>query len=208
MGWRGFTLVELLVTLAIGAILLAIAIPGYAFLINASRLTAVTNDLVSALHLARSEAIKRGMRVTVCKTSNATAATPACDTTASWQQGWLVFADGGTRGVIDSGDTLLWVQDRAPPAVNHHKQQLRPIYQLPAKWKKPGIKWTGQWHDTNLCGRYSTRHHHQHHRASPARFRNLLIGAHQTQVGDIYDVIASGMGSDDEARLDWSFSRS
>lgn len=118
MGWRGFTLVELLVTLAIGAILLVIAIPGYAFFINASRLTAVTNDLVSALHLARSEAIKRGMRVTVCKTSNATAATPACDTAASWQQGWLVFADGGTRGVIDSGDALLWTQDSAHPAVS------------------------------------------------------------------------------------------
>ena len=114
---RGFTLVELLVTLAIGMILLAIAVPGYAFLINASRLTAVTNDLVSALHLARSEAIKRGMRVTICKTSNATAATPACDTAASWQQGWLVFADGGTRGMIDSDDTLLRVQGHAAPVV-------------------------------------------------------------------------------------------
>lgn len=112
MNGRGFTLVELLVVLAVGAILLTIAIPGYAFLINSSRLAAVTNDLVTVLHLARSEAVKLGMRVTVCKTSNAMAATPACDTTASWQQGWLVFVDGGTRGVIDSGDTLLRVQDR------------------------------------------------------------------------------------------------
>ena len=113
MASRGFTLVELLVVLAVGAILLAIAIPSYAFLVNSSRLAAVTNDLVTALHLARSEAIKRGMRVTVCKTSNAMAATPACDTTASWQQGWLVFADGGTKGVIDSGDILLRVQGQA-----------------------------------------------------------------------------------------------
>ena len=112
MNGRGFTLVELLVVLAVGAILLTIAIPGYAFFMNASRLTALTNDLVTVLHLARSEAVKRGTRVTVCKTSNAMATTPACDTTASWQQGWLVFVDGGTRGVIDSGDTLLRVQDR------------------------------------------------------------------------------------------------
>ena len=74
---RGFTLVELLIVLAVGSILLAIAIPGYAFLVNASRLATVTNDLVTVLHLARSEAIKRGVRVTVCKTGNAGAATPA-----------------------------------------------------------------------------------------------------------------------------------
>jgi len=110
MDRRGFTLVELLVVLAVGSILLTIAIPGYAFLVNGSRLTAATNDLVSALHLARSEAIKRGLRVTICKTARPTAAPPACDPTADWQQGWLVFADGGAKGVIDSGDSVLWVQ--------------------------------------------------------------------------------------------------
>lgn len=117
MASRGFTLVELLVVLAVGAILLVIAIPSYAFLVNSSRLAAATNDLVTALHLARSEAIKRNMRVTVCKTSNAMAMPPVCDTTASWQQGWLVFVDGGTKGVIDSGDTLLRVQDSLFAAV-------------------------------------------------------------------------------------------
>ncbi|MDP2030643.1 MAG: GspH/FimT family pseudopilin [Thiobacillus sp.] len=113
MGGRGFTLVELLVTLAVGAILLAIAIPSYGFLVDASRLATVTNDLVSALQLTRSEAIKRRQRVTVCKTGNAMAIAPACDSGAGWHQGWLIFVDGGTRGVIDSGDTLLRVQGSA-----------------------------------------------------------------------------------------------
>lgn len=112
MGRRGFTLVELLVVLAVSSILLTIAIPGYAFLANTNRLAAVTNDLVSALQMARSEAIKRGMPVTVCKTGNATASAPTCDITASWQHGWLVFVDAGTKGVIDSGDILLWTRER------------------------------------------------------------------------------------------------
>ena len=112
---RGFTLVELLVGLAVGASLLAIAVPGYAFLVNASRLTAQTNDLLTTLHLARSEAIKRGARVTICKTSRPMLARPACDRGAEWHDGWLVFVDGGTRGVVDSGDTVLRVQGQAAP---------------------------------------------------------------------------------------------
>lgn len=118
MGWRGFTLVELLVTLAIGAILLAIAIPGYAFLINANRLSSVTNDLVTSIQFARSEAIKLGKRVTVCKASNPMASQPSCNSAANWQDGWLVFVDGGMRGVVDSGDTLLRVQDHSVAEVN------------------------------------------------------------------------------------------
>lgn len=116
MDKRGFTLVELVVVMAVGAILLAIAVPGYAFLLNSSRLAAVTNDLVTTLHLARSEAIKRGARVTVCMTANAGAAAPACDSTAKWHDGWLLFVDNGVRGVIDPGDALLYVQTRAPSA--------------------------------------------------------------------------------------------
>ena len=114
MKQAGVTLVELLTVLAIGLILLGIGIPGYAYLMNQSRLMGLTNELVAALSLARSEAIKRGVRVTVCKSGNAEAATPACDAGADWLHGWLVFVDRGVAGQIDESDELLRVQQSHP----------------------------------------------------------------------------------------------
>lgn len=110
MWQRGFTLIELLIVLAVSAILLAIAVPGYQSFLNSNKLAAVTNELVTDLHLARSEAIKRGQYVTVCKTNETAAMLPACVPSAAWQEGWLVFVDGGTQGVIEAGDTLLHVR--------------------------------------------------------------------------------------------------
>jgi type IV fimbrial biogenesis protein FimT len=111
---QGLTLVELIVTLAIVSILLAIAIPGYANFMNFNRLVAVTNDLASSLQLARSEAIRRGIRVTVCKSGNSMDTDAACDSSAGWHQGWLVFVDGGTKGVVDPGDSILKVHGGVP----------------------------------------------------------------------------------------------
>jgi type IV fimbrial biogenesis protein FimT len=111
----GVTLVELLSVLAIGVILLAIGVPSYGYLINNSRLVGLSNGLVRALNLARSEAIKRNAQVTVCTTSLANSATPACDAAAEWNQGWLVFVDQGIIGVVDGTDQVIAA--RAYPAM-------------------------------------------------------------------------------------------
>lgn len=116
MRHKGWTLVELLVVITILGILLAIAVPGYVRFANFNRLVSATNDLVTAFQMARSEAIKRGVRVTVCKTDTPMDASPSCDATTSWQQGWLVFVDAGTKGHIDIGDRLLRVHGGVPGA--------------------------------------------------------------------------------------------
>lgn len=105
---KGFTLVELIITIAIASILITIAAPSYQSLVVQSRLSTQANQLATSFHYARSEAIKRGMRVTVCKSSNGA----TCVDADSWQDGWIVFSDGGTTGTVDAGtDQLLRVFD-------------------------------------------------------------------------------------------------
>ncbi len=99
----GFTLIELLVTVAMMAIVLTLGVPSFKEVIKNNRLTAVTNELVNVLTLARSEAIKRGVRVTVCKSAGA-----RCATRGNWEQGWIVFTDENNDAAYDSGtETLL-----------------------------------------------------------------------------------------------------
>ncbi|SEJ23685.1 GspH/FimT family pseudopilin [Nitrosomonas eutropha] len=101
---KGFTMVELMITISIASILLAVAVPSYQSLMRESRLTAQANELMTALHYARSEAVKRGGRITICKSSDG-----ATCNDGSWQDGWLVFSDAGTAGAVDSDDEILRV---------------------------------------------------------------------------------------------------
>lgn len=108
----GFTLIELMVGVAIMAILLAVGVPSFQSAVASNRLTSSTNDVVSALALARTEAIRRGTRVTVCKSANAT----ACTTGGGWAQGWLIFIDttrSSTDATVDSGEAILAVNAAA-----------------------------------------------------------------------------------------------
>jgi type IV fimbrial biogenesis protein FimT len=100
----GFTLVELMVTLIIAAIMVTMAIPSFTATIQNNRATAQINEFVSTLNLARTEAIKRGARVTVCKSPDAT----NCYTsTTGWEQGWIVFVDSDADDTHDSSETIL-----------------------------------------------------------------------------------------------------
>ncbi|MCL2308099.1 MAG: GspH/FimT family pseudopilin [Proteobacteria bacterium] len=84
---RGFTLIELMVTLSVLAILLAIAAPSFSELIMNNRLATAVNEVQSALNFARAEAVTRRQSVTVCISSDGA----SCSTTGHWQDGLLVY---------------------------------------------------------------------------------------------------------------------
>jgi type IV fimbrial biogenesis protein FimT len=104
---RGFTLIEMIVVLSIIGIVLGIAIPSFTSFIRSNRLTTTANDFVSALTLARSEAVTRGVTVTMCKSASLS----ACVTTGNWDQGWVVFMDPNNDGAIASTADILRVHE-------------------------------------------------------------------------------------------------
>lgn len=86
---RGFTLVELMITLALAAIILSLAVPGFQDIIRNNRAATQANELVAALGLARSEAVRRGARVSLCPSTDQASCTGGTD----WADGWIVFLD-------------------------------------------------------------------------------------------------------------------
>jgi len=103
---QGFTMVEMMIVLAIIAILTSLVGPSFDDLIRSSRMTTQYNELLASLSLARSEAVKRDSTVTICKSNNHT--TPACG--GDWHNGWIIFADDDNDGVFDVGsDELVYV---------------------------------------------------------------------------------------------------
>jgi len=123
----GFTLVELLVVMAISAILAAAAIPSFNRFTTASRLSEASSALRGAIELARSEAIARAARVGVCRSVDPNAATPACSTVAAgaypagdWASGWIVYekAPANAGDAFEAGDTVIRRQQPLAPGAN------------------------------------------------------------------------------------------
>lgn len=94
----GFTLIELMVTISVAAIMLLVVGPSMRGFIEGARLRTAASDLSSSFVYARSESIKRGLNVSVCKSADIEVDSPECDNAATWTQGWLVFVDRNADG--------------------------------------------------------------------------------------------------------------
>lgn len=97
----GFSLIELMVTVAVLAITMAIAIPSFASIVNNNRLASEANALVGAIQYARSEAVRLNQRVALCQSANQT----SCSNNTLWT-GWIIYVD---RGVAPDATNILQV---------------------------------------------------------------------------------------------------
>lgn len=103
----GMTVIEVLVVIAIISIIAVMGIPLLQSMVHSNRVATQANEFIGHLNYARSEAVRRGERVVVCKSSDG----ETCAETGGWDQGWIVFVDSNDSNDRDSDEELLQVRD-------------------------------------------------------------------------------------------------
>ena len=102
---RGFSLLELLMTVTLAALVLTLGLPSFGNLVADKRLRAETDALFHAVHLARKASIVRRRVVSLCPSSDGR----SCDGGADWSNGWILFADADRDEQVDEGEDILEV---------------------------------------------------------------------------------------------------
>ncbi len=111
----GFTMIELMTSMAIIAVVGAITVPAFLTMIRNSRLTTVSNDLLGSLMNARTEAVKRQGQVVLCATPDATVALPVCS--AAGATGWVVFQDLNGNWALDANEPIIERRPAIDPSI-------------------------------------------------------------------------------------------
>ncbi|WP_374601103.1 GspH/FimT family pseudopilin [Niveibacterium sp.] len=138
-GQSGFSLIELMVTLTVAGILLAIAIPPLTGALARQRISSTISDLSSDLALARSEAARVGQPVSVCASSDGT----SCST--SWTNGWLVWVDVDGDGTKSSTETTIVrsrVSGRTTPTITEGGGATNIVFGASGALRSPARTWT------------------------------------------------------------------
>jgi len=167
---RGFTLMELLVTMTVVGILMAIAVPSYRYVTTANRASSEVNALLGDVQMARGEAIKEGQFVSICASTDGS----TCAGTSAWNTGWIVFTDAAPLGTREApGDVIVKVQSAFSGAdtlnSNHGITALT--------FNREGIVW-------NLGQGFTFTLHDSSNNAQYTRcLSGTIVGALSTQVG-------------------------
>jgi type IV fimbrial biogenesis protein FimT len=101
----GFSVVELMIAVAVGAILLTGAGPTFSSVVHKNRISAATAQLYVSLYAARGEALKRRSAVRVCPSANST----SCRNDGDWSDGWLIFEDANANNAPDAAEIIQLV---------------------------------------------------------------------------------------------------
>lgn len=103
---KGFSLVELVITLALAAAMLTVGIPAFNNVMENNALAGAANRFISSLVLARSEAVTRNIEVVMCRLNSANT---ACDTsgTTTWSDGWVIWADANDNGSVQNTEIIM-----------------------------------------------------------------------------------------------------
>lgn len=111
----GFTLIELIVALAIGSILITIAAPAVSSMLEKNRMVTKIYEFIGQLNYARSTAINSSKHVVFCKSSDGT----SCDSDAEWSDGWIIFIDVTHDQQRDSNEPLLRLHGKSDTELDY-----------------------------------------------------------------------------------------
>jgi len=112
----GMTLIEVMVTLAIVAILVTVAAPSFLSTIQKNKKSTLRDELISALQLTRSTATISRIPITICGGNSSS--TQCSGSSSDWGEGWIIFTDNDDDGVIDSSEKIISIKNDIPSALS------------------------------------------------------------------------------------------
>lgn len=111
---RGFTLVELLIVLAVFAIMVSLAAPPFMNIIASNRVSMAANELVGAINLGKAEATRDGLPVVMCQSNDGT---QCHNDRSAWANGWILFQDDNGNNTLEAGERIIRVSDVIHPSL-------------------------------------------------------------------------------------------